>query len=253
MRKEERKKYLLKNFKESNFPQFLCSDCKEGRLFLENNKTEKSFNPFLIEYMDDNIPFLFSAHIQCSNPDCKSFFVASGNGETGSYIGIDEDGIERPMDNYFLNIKFVYPSIEIFTIKEEYPEEIVKLIKDSFSLFWLDQSSAGNRIRKALEVLLDELGINRKGINKKNKEYDIGLNERIIYLGKKRGYKKISELLNSLKLLGNTGSHNEILSREDLLDAYEILEYILDEVYIKKQRKNKLKEITNNINNKYKR
>lgn len=255
MKKEERKKYLLDNFKENNFPQFLCPSCKEGRLFLRKNELKISIDPFF-EYMDwdFNFPFLFSAHLQCSNSDCKSFFIASGDGETESYIGFDEEeGVERFFSNYLLNIKLIYPSIEVFSINEEYPKEIIKLIKDSFSLFWLDQSSSGNKIRKVLEILLDKLGINRKGINKKNKEYDINLNERIVCLGKKRGYKRLSELLIALKLLGNTGSHDEVLNREDLLDAYEILEHILEEIYIKKQRKNKLKELTNNINNKYKR
>ena len=50
----------------------------------------------------------------------------------------------------------------------------------------------------------------------------------------------------SIKWIGNYGSHNDSISRIDLLDAYEMMNAILDELY--DNYSNKLKALSKSIN-----
>ena len=60
-------------------------------------------------------------------------------------------------------------------------------------------------------------------------------------------YQDLKELLTAVKWLGNAGSHEgSIVVRRDVCDAYDLLEYVLTEIYEGKARK--LKEIAVAIN-----
>jgi len=49
-------------------------------------------------------------------------------------------------------------------------------------------------------------------------------------------YPEIAIKLLALKWLGNKGSHTENMSKNDVLDAYEILDSVLDELYVGYQK-----------------
>jgi len=44
------------------------------------------------------------------------------------------------------------------------------------------------------------------------------------------GSPAVERLLNALRFVGNVGSHEEVLERDVLLDAFEIYEHILEEL-----------------------
>jgi hypothetical protein len=57
---------------------------------------------------------------------------------------------------------------------------------------------------------------------------------------------KAAERLLAIKWIGNSGSHGASLQRSDLLDAYEIFEIALTEIYdIDKKRADKLTKAIN--------
>jgi len=45
--------------------------------------------------------------------------------------------------------------------------------------------------------------------------------------------KELSESLLAVKWLGNVGSHSDELSREDIFDAFDILDVILDDLFVR--------------------
>jgi hypothetical protein len=138
------------------------------------------------------------------------------------------------IDNAY-EIQNIDPAVDIFNISAEIPEDIQDSLEESFSLFWGHPSSAGNEIRKALEILMDEMKIKNKGTNKKGEEYPLNLHARIEEFGRIENgkYSGLAMKLLAIKWAGNAGSHEDALTREDVLDAYEVLEYVLEEIFVR--------------------
>lgn len=57
------------------------------------------------------------------------------------------------------------------------------------------------------------------------------LHQRIVNLGKRN--KSLSDALLAVKWLGNVGSHSDDLTKDDLFDALDILETVLDDVFVR--------------------
>ena len=116
-------------------------------------------------------------------------------------------------------------------------------IEKSFSLFFCDAPSAANHVRVALENLLTHLKIKRFEIRRKRRTF-LALHRRIELLPSK--FKHLQDLFFAVKWLGNAGSHSEkVVSKDDVLDAYEIMDEILQDLFFKRTRriKNMAKQI----------
>lgn len=79
-----------------------------------------------------------------------------------------------------------------------------------------------------LEKLMDHLRMPTKRKTEKGKYHELKLHDRLL-LFQESDPKQGNRLL-AVKWLGNTGSHEEQVSAEDLLDAYEVLEHALAEI-----------------------
>jgi hypothetical protein len=106
--------------------------------------------------------------------------------------------------------------------------------------------SCANRLRTAAEALLTERKVPRTTINKKHKRERITLHARI---EKFKQHDAVSaDLLLAIKWLGNEGSHANLdeLGGEDLLNAFEFFEHLVERIYVK--REEQLKKIAKGIN-----
>lgn len=52
---------------------------------------------------------------------------------------------------------------------------------------------------------------------------------------KKNG--QLADKLMAIKWVGNAGSHADVVAENDLLDAYDILCFVLDELYVKRSKR----------------
>lgn len=135
---------------------------------------------------------------------------------------------------------------------EAIPEKIRTQLDLAFSQFYYDESSSANRVRNAIEIILDEIGAAKSKFITKNSKCPIraekcslhnqdlrrtrisfeSLHARIEHYKKKN--KEVSRLMLAIKIIGNEGSHNgNSVSKEDLLKAFMIMETILDILYTK--------------------
>ena len=57
----------------------------------------------------------------------------------------------------------------------------------------------------------------------------------------------IADKLLATKIIGNSGSHVAEISKDDVIDAYEILEYVLEELFTRKARQVEVQAIASNI------
>jgi hypothetical protein len=116
-------------------------------------------------------------------------------------------------------------------------------VRKAFYLLWCDQDASANRIRSSLELLMTHFRIPQR-IKIKGKFRRRSLHSRLELFKAKQP--EIGGHLLALKWIGNDGSHVGGLTTEDVFDGFEILNYALDELFLK--RAESVKKLTKQIN-----
>lgn len=222
-------------FTQDGMSKWQCPTCNSGSLQVIQDKFIMQYNSATeMHYHEDwfdapeMIVYTFTTLLSCTNPSCKEVISCSGTG------GVEREQYSYDDSKYVEYFKpfFFYPSLKIFQIPEKTPEEIKKAIETSFSLVFNNKSAAANQIRIALECLLNSLGVEQD--NKKG--YRLNLHDRIELLIEK--YSKIKDICFAIKWLGNSGSHcEEEMTMDNVLDGYEMMSFILDELYDNKHER----------------
>ena len=189
-------------------------------------RSDDDWDPEWIEYV-------FSASAKCSNTKCKQDYVISGTGGVGPSF---DDEYGQTLEDYFAP-KACFPMPQIIQIPTKCPSDVTTDLIEAFALFWAHRGSSANAIRSALEKLMTHQGIPEEIPTTKDpsKMAQLNLHQRIELYAKNEPV--VGPQLMALKWLGNTGSHGSKVNVEDLLDAFEILEYALEEIIESKSKK----------------
>lgn len=229
---------------------FQCPHCGKGFLQLEDYKeiqtpqSKREDEEIRQDGMGaaSNVQFYyFWAYLKCNK--CYELVLCAGDSSDSIYF---EGKDEEPSKLELMSPKLFMPALDIISIPTMTPQIIQEEIKKSFELFWLNESSCANSIRKVLEYLMDEQNIPRKGTDKNGKEYRLDLHNRL------EKFKKLdSKLLIAVKYIGNEGTHSQTTTNY-VLDGYELLEYSLESIYSDKHAKylNAADKIINEFKNK---
>jgi hypothetical protein len=128
---------------------------------------------------------------------------------------------------------FFHPALPLLQSHEAAPEAVLQRVAAASTVLWADPSSAANRLRSAVEALMDDQGIPRKGSGKKG-PFDLTLHKRIENLATaKPAYADAAQMILAVKWIGNVGSHEDALKSSNVLDGAEILDFALTEIYDK--------------------
>jgi hypothetical protein len=255
------KDFLLNNISKIEHLTFNCGSCKNGVKVLDRTKYFESESGFSKrEFTDDfngfktKIHKRFSAGFICSNPDCSDISILIG--DINSVLGFEEtkyqgELIEEPCYNDKIFFYDIIPTLDIFDTKmysfKNENNSIENALKDVFSVFWRNADCCGMKIRTFLEVLMDDNCIDKTYIDKKGKEKSYPLHQRIDFFEKKYPNEDLKIILQNLKDFGNIGSHSgETLSREKLVIMLEIIECILNQLYVDNRKR--LEELINKLN-----
>ena len=225
------------------WPQLPCPICKVGTLKLikdtiSKKETKASQAARFHEHWDpDWIEERFSAMLTCANPRCKdNVFVCGKITKEWDYYPDPDGQSMTQLDDYYAP-RFFEPAPPVFPIPNKCPKKVRDDLIRAFALTWSDVGSAGNRLRVAIEALMNECKIQKKAKIKTGRNRgqfrELSLDERIKKFGEKQ--EDAATQLLAIKWLGNIGSHAglAVLSRDDLLDAFEHFEYALDLIYTK--------------------
>ncbi len=226
-------------FSEKSIGGWPCPTCGKGTLHMDASKfLSESTEESLQGYEDSGDPEIidigFSTVLNCSDSKCKEKVLCLGSGHPTYFNSYDEVGApEEGFENMF-EPHFFYPSLKIFDVSNDVPYKIKLHIYDSFKLFFCDPGAALNCLRIALEETLNFLEVNRFAVKNK-KRFRISLHARIGLMEAK--YKEIKDLCLAIKWHGNAGSHSEdLISKDDVLDAYEIFEVLMEKLFEKKTK-----------------
>jgi hypothetical protein len=173
----------------------------------------------------------FACLLECV---CGETVAALG---TQSVEGQYSEAPEDPTIDYGDEFKVLLfqPPLPLIRVPENTPPTVRDEVISSFRLFWLDSEGCGNRIRSTVERLLTWAGVKRSTIGFKRRRVPLSLHSRIELFGKREP--QVAEQLMAIKWVGNAGSHVDPITRNDLLDGYEMLEYVFEELFTERTKK----------------
>ncbi|WP_298543644.1 DUF4145 domain-containing protein [uncultured Aquimarina sp.] len=228
-----------RSFNHDNPKSYPCPTCKVGVLNLNGILTKITPRGDEMEYYNypNGIEHVFSGILKCKNADCNELVTISGQCLKDIVYGKElPDGqmLEDRFSTYYP--KYFYPNLKLFELPKEITSNVSQQINLSFSNYFDDLSSCANRLRNSIELILDDLKAAKWRRTKAGKIHKFKtLHQRIEHYGLKN--KNIANHLLALKIIGNEGSHIGEVQPEDILDAYEILEQLIEFAYVKKAKR----------------
>ncbi|KJG67091.1 DUF4145 domain-containing protein [Photobacterium kishitanii] len=219
--------------------EYKCSFCNSTSLYFENNFFCESELKSSADYhqCDDwsinDVSLIFSGILTCKA--CNEKHAVSG-------IGHVEEIYDEEYDRYFANVfipQYFHPTLNIFEIPSNTPDNLKEIIKSAFSLAWGDFPAAGNRLRAALEVIINTL------INVGSPKETLGNKINRI----PNAHSDIRIIMTAIKWLGNEASHDAELIECDLAFAFEATELILKKLYPDTDKTKHILSLAEQINN----
>lgn len=238
------------------FPKLKCPFCDTGNLIAgENEKirfanvsSEKRYD--LVGEVTDLVGE-YSYLLLCDNSSCEEKGIVVGKTNTiedGYDDGIDiETGEElhHGLRTYKSKYKIDYLSIPVSLIEipDNIPQNLKNCLESSFSLFWVDLNSCGNRLRLFVELLLDFINVPAKlTLDARIKELEKAINN---------PFTKLAKQFMAIKYFGNETTHtfNEI-EKSDIVKSYRVIEFCLREIY--SNYNSEIDVVTNELEDKFK-
>lgn len=225
--------HLLKSFEDKEFPPYPCPKCNATLRPLTKTlhiyeSAESSRLHDLGAIGPDEGGGVFIVIMQCSNSNCSEHVAVAG--DQNPTLSEDSHGEEYIAS--LLTPTYFAPPLSLFDVSENVPDDIKRSLASSFSLFWDDPSASGNAIRIAVEQLMDHQKVKKLTKRPGKKNVRIPLHDRILNFSKSN--QKLGDLLLAIKWIGNAGSHEQTLKKENLIEAYTMLEHVLQEIFEKR-------------------
>lgn len=222
-------RYLFSNKKYAleHLPDWKCPSCNAGILrkvqgddfrVLPNASTQSIVNEPFFDYEYDI--GVFSGRLLCGQ--CLENVFVSGISTTDieydEQTGTEYYGVVEP--------QFFVPALRLIDVDERVPMRIHQLVEAACAVFWCSGESCINRLRCVTEEILTFLQISAVT----DTGGFISLHHRIEKIGDE--FKPVREALMAAKHMGNDASHGSFeVTREEVLDAFEVLEYCLAELF----------------------
>lgn len=213
-----------------DWPTILCPACHGASLESDITKIESMESVATKDDPDWDptwIQGFFHGVISCPRSPCGNKCVVAGHWEV-DYIGTsdaDDDGVEFVECCY---VTYIFPPLGLM----EYPADVPDKIRDPVTAAELvllsDASAAANRIRSAIEALLDSQGVRKFPRN--NRSRRLTTHDRIQEFQLKNS--PAASLLMAVKWIGNAGSHErDVLPLESVLDGFELFARAIELIY----------------------
>ncbi|MBO9714257.1 MAG: DUF4145 domain-containing protein [Sphingomonas sp.] len=170
----------------------------------------------------------FAGFLQCSNKDCRDVASISGNTPVNIYEYQDEYEHHQTISDLYV-VKSIFPAPIPIEVPEAVPQDIKEAVEGASALVWASNEAAGNQLRQVVELFLTHEGIPEKAANGNY----LTAHNRI------QQFQKIDsengDALLAVKWLGNSSSHPGGLTRDDVLDAFDMIEFVFENRYATKK------------------
>lgn len=181
----------------------------------------------------EHIDGRFACMMDCGN--CKNHVAVAGTYLVRDDRYIDPEIGEAGDYETYYQAKYFTESPRLVDIPDATPESVVDELLASFQLYWNDPLGCTNRIRSAVEKLLTAQRIAQTTRKKPgSKRQFMNLHRRIELFRAK--HSDIASALMAVKWIGNAGSHSAAVTPDDVLDGYELMDWVLDSLYARRHQ-----------------
>ena len=212
-------------------PDWPCPTCKKGRLKLIPDTLQSRETGPSVAARDEPawepewITERFIAMLQCDQPGCGEIASVSGSKELEWFEDWESqeqwsEDVLKPMS--------ITPAPTPIRIAENTPNDVRQVIEGAARLLWSDREAAANKLRQAIELLMDHRKV-IKTRTSKGKRHALSLHARIQEFAKKD--RANGDLLLAVKWIGNSGSHPGGASRDTVFDIFDMVEHVLEDLY----------------------
>ena len=206
-------------FPSGSWPRLPCGTCATGNL--EIGKPNEIDVP--AHYKDDPgwepewIHGHFSVQAECTDRQCRWIALIAGKMKVDT--DVDERGHWYGQYGTFYELKYCEPALRLLAVPAGTPDDVKRAMESASQVIWLNPSSAANRLRAAIEQLLTDLGVSKRGSTHKRIEHLAASGP------------EVATVLEAVKWIGNDGSHTAALPLKDVLEGVALLERALTLVY----------------------
>ncbi|MGY5099442.1 DUF4145 domain-containing protein [Streptomyces sp. 900105245] len=215
----------------ADWPHIPCPTCTRGALLpvpdsfeVEESVTSRSWHGH-DEWEPDWIRGGFHCVLTCRKETCDQVRVIGDM--TVGWTGRDDVPYER-----HLTPTMFFPALPLLENRGLCPSEVGERVDAAAKILWLDPNSAANRVRAAVEALMDDQGVIRKKLGRAGRGVRLSLDDRITtFKTALPQHRDAADLLLAVKWIGNVGSHEDVLRIPDVLEGVEFLDHALSLIY----------------------
>lgn len=230
-------------FSRSGIPAFPCPRCRRTTLTLdektlaaeetETSKANQKHDAWEPEWTEERFVCLF----RCSSVKCGEIVAVSGK------VSVEPNHDEETGWNYegMLEPRSMYPPPPIIALPTGVPGPVRDELELAFQFYWGDFGACATKVRTSVERLMDHFKVakfriakNPKKPNSPGKMKPLDLSARIDKFISATGAVVHKDHLHALRVVGNLGTHKNVLSRIEMLEAFEVYEHALEELIGKK-------------------
>ncbi|GLK17334.1 DUF4145 domain-containing protein [Herbiconiux flava] len=167
----------------------------------------------------------FSGSLKCNEPKCGQVLAMSG--KWGYFVNDGDPKYGQMGDAYW--IQYVTPPLLLFRVPDRAPQAVMTAVTAASELLWVNPSAAANQLRQGIEALLTAKRIPKTVKTAKGKRERLSTHRRIqLY---KAVQPRVGEALEAVKWIGNSGSHEAVITPSNVLEGAEILELALRDLF----------------------
>jgi hypothetical protein len=215
-----------------HLPPWECPTCGKGHLVAMKDKDAvEETGPSRRAHAEDEwdpewIQERFTKLLNCNFANCGEVVSVSGNTSIQEEHFQDEEGEwQQEFVTHYEVLCLLPAPLPIRPIAKT-PDSVKEPLRMAAQLLWQSPEAAANHVRQAVEHLMDQQKVKKltKAGGKK-----LTLHARLLDFEKKDGLN--GPILRAIKWIGNDGSHQGGVSREEVLDAFDMMELALTNLF----------------------
>lgn len=168
----------------------------------------------------------FDGNVKCARASCdQSVSIA---GDWRYVVDFDEENYHETFIDEYL-VRYMNPAPLLVHLPPRTPVAVAQAVRSASDVVWLNPNAAANLLRQAVEELLTARKVKRQTLTPKKKQQRLTTHQRLVLFRAQQP--EVADVLEAVKWIGNSGSHDSELTIADVLNGAAYLALALRRLY----------------------